>query len=73
MEAYRTEATLAEDGALTLTGMPFQAGERVQVIVLPVSTPNGDRDNRYPLRGMVYRYDDPFEPATGPDDWEANR
>lgn len=25
------------------------------------------------LRGAVLRYDDPFGPATDPDDWEANR
>lgn len=25
----------------------------------------------YPLQGMVYRYDDPFEPAVPAEDWEA--
>ena len=25
----------------------------------------------YPLQGMVYRYDDPFEPAVPVEDWEA--
>src|SRR6266478_6503879 len=29
-------------------------------------------ENPYPLRGTVLRYDDPFEPAVPPEDWEAN-
>jgi hypothetical protein len=73
METYRIETTLTKDGALTLTGMPFSAGERVQVIVLTVPEPAGERDSRYPLRGLPYRYDDPTEPAIDPDEWEANR
>jgi hypothetical protein len=43
------------------------------VIVLPVSASEGEAAGRYPLRGLTYRFDDPFEPATSPDDWEANR
>jgi hypothetical protein len=27
----------------------------------------------YPLAGSVLKYDDPFEPAVDPDDWEVNR
>lgn len=30
-------------------------------------------NNPYPLRGTVLRYDDPFEPAVPPEDWEANQ
>jgi hypothetical protein len=73
MQAYRTQATIKEGGTLTLKEIPFPAGERVEVIVLTAPASASDRDRRYPLRGMVYRYDDPFEPATSPDDWEANR
>ncbi len=34
MNAYKAEAVLTEDGKLTLTGLPFQAGKMVEVIVL---------------------------------------
>jgi hypothetical protein len=44
MHAYRAEAVLTEDGKLTLTGLPFQAGKLVEVIVLePDSIRSGDR------------------------------
>ena len=29
--------------------------------------------DRYPLRGSVLRYDDPFAPAVDADEWEAAR
>ena len=31
------------------------------------------RKKHNPLKGSVLRYDDPFEPAVDPDDWEVNR
>jgi hypothetical protein len=34
MNAHKLEAVLSEDGRLTLDGLPFQAGEVVEVIVL---------------------------------------
>lgn len=35
MEAHRTEATVGGDGSVTVRGLPFPAGEPVEVIVLP--------------------------------------
>ncbi len=72
MEAYRVEATLAEDGTVTVASLPFKVGQRVEIIVLPVIEPGAGRGHER-LRGMVERYDDPLEPAAHPDDWEANR
>lgn len=28
---------------------------------------------RYPLRGLPFRYDEPFAPAVDEDDWEASK
>jgi hypothetical protein len=65
MQAYKIETVLAEDGTLTLTGLPFRAGDRIVVIVLGIP-------QDYPLRGQPVRYDNPTEPvAQG--DWEALR
>lgn len=34
MNAYKFEATVTENGTVILQGLPFQAGETVEVIVL---------------------------------------
>ncbi len=71
MQAYRLETTLAQDGTLTLSNLPFQAGDRVEVIVL-AQPPSAPEMKRYPLRGLPIRYDRPTEPvAEG--DWEVMR
>ena len=48
-------------------------GKDVEIIVLEAEpTARGDRQEtaRYPLRGSVLRYDDPFDPVAEAD-WEA--
>jgi hypothetical protein len=68
MDAYKTAVRIGQEGELRLSGLPFHAGEEVEVILLrrepePV-------ENLYPLRGVPIRYEDPTEPvAEG--DWEA--
>jgi hypothetical protein len=70
MQAYRGEATIASDGTLTVRGLPFRAGDRVEVIVLE-SPPQAGGAERYPLRGTPVRYDEPTAPvAEG--DWETS-
>jgi len=69
MQAYRVETTLQQDGTLTLSNLPFQAGETVEVIILVQHSVALDRQ-RYPLRGVPIRYVDPTEPVAQAD-WEA--
>jgi hypothetical protein len=55
-------------------------GKEVEITVSEVAEPqvpdqepwpdNGPTE-RYPLRGSVLRYDDPFGPAVPEEDWEA--
>ncbi len=47
LQAHRIETTLTQNGTLTLDHLPFQAGEAVEVIVLPhmPSTTPTDRLN----------------------------
>ncbi|MEC4984160.1 MAG: hypothetical protein SAJ37_00345 [Oscillatoria sp. PMC 1068.18] len=70
MKAHRIETTITENGTLHLKNLPFKSGETVEIIVLERNSqpPNS---NPYPLRGKVIRYEDPFEPATSLEDWEA--
>jgi hypothetical protein len=68
--AHRTEAVLTEDGKLSLDNLPFRAGQTVEVIVLPATSPTAPGD--HPLRGSVLRYDRPTEPMAEAD-WDALR
>ena len=67
--AHRIEAVLAEDGKLSLERLPFQAGQVVEIIVLPVNRTTTPSEV---LRGTVLRYDRPTDPVAEAD-WSALR
>jgi hypothetical protein len=76
MNAHKIEVVLAEDGTLILRGLPFHAGDAVEVIILEAKTPQhtvaslaSPEANKYPL-GKVVRYDDPTSPVAL-EDWEV--
>lgn len=70
LQAHRVETTLTQDGTLTLDHLPFPAGTAVEVIVLPRVAPS-QAQNRYPLRGTPYSYQEPTEPAIAAEEWDA--
>ncbi|MDB9519989.1 hypothetical protein PN466_23875 [Roseofilum reptotaenium CS-1145] len=56
MNAYKLTAILKEDGTLLLEGLPFEAGEAVEVIILEQSkelTVSPNSSGQYPLQGTV--------------------
>lgn len=69
LQAHRIETTLTENGTLTLDHLPFQAGETVEVIVLPNALMPPPQD-RYSLRGTPVQYQEPLEPVAE-QDWDA--
>jgi len=69
MSVHRIETTLAIDGTLTLTNLPFHAGDAVEVLILPRSQKHIGRD-RYPLHGKPIQYIDPTDPVAD-EDWAA--
>ncbi len=69
MSTHRIEATLNQDGKLVLEDLPFQAGDRVEIIILERNT-KSNGDNPYPLRGSVTKYESPTKPV-GVEDWDA--
>ncbi len=72
MQDYRVETTVSSDGSVTIKSLPFQAGNRVDVIIR--SHKHGEaKDTFYPLRGMPIRYTDPFGSVAEEEDWEALR
>ncbi|MBD2492791.1 hypothetical protein [Nostoc sp. FACHB-280] len=78
MNAHKIEVVLTEDGTLTLQGLPFHAGDVVEVIILETKTPQHQAPpllslttNPYPLHNtQPYRYNDPTEPVAL-EDWEV--
>ncbi|AFY48242.1 hypothetical protein Nos7524_2400 [Nostoc sp. PCC 7524] len=78
MNAHKVEVVLTEDGTLTLLGLPFHAGDAVEVIILETTTQQQQASqtaqtdaNPYPLHNtQPYSYDDPTEPV-GLEDWEV--
>ncbi len=71
MQTYRVETTIASRGTLTIEGLPFQAGDRVEVVVRSCQ-PKRESSERYPLRGKEIGYVEPFGTVAG-EDWDALR
>lgn len=72
MEAHRTQATVQQNRRIVLEDLPFDEGEKVEVIVLE-SGQSSEEAAENPLKGTVIKYDDPFGPAAPLEDWEALR
>lgn len=68
METHRIEKVIQSNGTIVLENLPFAEGATVEIIVVK-SNVESDK-NRYPLRGTLYKYENPFELAV-PEDWEA--
>jgi hypothetical protein len=71
MQMYRVETTVSDEKTLTIKGLPFRAGDKVEVIVRGRER-EWECSTRYPLRGKPIRYVDPFE-SVAEDDWDALR
>ncbi|HJY82734.1 MAG TPA: hypothetical protein VKK81_16825 [Candidatus Binatia bacterium] len=69
MDAFRLDTKLTQDGTLTLNDLPFQAGDAVEVIIVPRAAA-APKQNARPLRGKVLHYDNPTAPVAQ-EDWEA--
>ncbi len=67
METFITKTKVTKDGKIAIK-LPFRPGHSVEVIVR--DTEKKARPHSYPLRGLPYRYDKPFE-SVAAEDWEA--
>lgn len=70
METYRTDVVVKEDGTVTISGLPFHKGEKLDVILLQRAG-RASRVETYPLRGEPVKYIEPFE-GVDKDSWEAS-
>lgn len=71
MEAHRTKAVVGKNGSVVVRGIPFREGEPVEIIVLSRERSDVRQKDRYPLRGSVSRYEQPFESAAEDGSWDA--
>jgi hypothetical protein len=69
MQEYRVETTISNDGTLIIQKLPFKAGDKVEVIVHRYKQEQ-ELSIRYPLRGKLIRYTDPFG-SVSENDWDS--
>ena len=69
MQTYRVETTVSNDRTLTIQGIPFYAGDKVEIIVRGHERER-ERIRRYSLRGKAIRYVDPFG-SVAEDAWDT--
>ncbi|MCD4819981.1 MAG: hypothetical protein K8S23_14955 [Candidatus Cloacimonetes bacterium] len=64
MKAYKLERTLSKNGVLSLQGLPFHSGEKVEIIILKCD----EKSKKISLKNRVIEYDKPFE-SVAQDNW----
>ena len=69
-ETFRTKTLVTKGGKLSIKGLPFQAGETVEITVRRGK--KSTRAAKYPLRGKAVIYRKPFK-GVAISDWEALR
>lgn len=69
MQDYRAEAEVSKDGSVTVKGLPFQPGNKVEVIIRSRGS-DAAEEQSYPLRGKPIKYIDPFR-SVAEEGWEA--
>lgn len=71
MQTYRIETIVSANRVLTIRGVPFSPGEKVEVIIL--SHPRRwEKGERYPLHGKPIRYIRPFD-SVAENEWQVLR
>lgn len=69
MRVYTYELIVEKKGTLILENLPFNVGERIEVIIIPRSS-RQPIENRYPFWGEPITYINPTEPVAEVD-WEV--
>ncbi len=69
MQVYAYKSTMGKKGTLTLKNLPINAGEEIEVIIIPRSSRQSD-EKHYPFWGKPITYLNPTEPVAKAD-WEV--
>jgi hypothetical protein len=68
MQVYAYKFTMEKKGTLSLKDLPINAGEEIEVIIIPRSSRQPD-EKRYPFWGKPITYLNPTDPVAETD-WE---
>ena len=71
MNSHRIKTAITENGKLSLQNLPFKKGDEVEIIIRQQNAKEIDSE-AFLLQGTVLRYEEPFEPAISPEEWNAN-
>ena len=72
MKTHKTTAKVGKNSKIVLDNLPFTEGDEVAVTVQSAAKEGRPwPPPEHPMKGSVLRYDDPFEPACPPEEWEA--
>ena len=71
MNSHRIKTAITENGELSLQNLPFKKGDEVEIIIRQQNAKEIDSE-AFLLQGTVLRYEEPFEPAISPEEWNAN-
>lgn len=69
MEIFRTKTKVTNNGSLIIKGLPFNKGEKVEVIVQRFQNSDSPQD-KCPLQGSLLKYEQPFS-GVDEDHWDA--
>ncbi len=69
MQAYTYNLTMGESGVLTLKNLPFDVGERIEVVIISRSESKPDK-RQYPFWGEPITYLNPTDPVAETD-WDV--
>ena len=71
MTTHKATTIVGKGGKIILEDLPFTEGVEVEVTLTTTSKDDRPWPPEFPLEGSVIRYDDPFDPACPPEEWEA--
>lgn len=70
MIAHKVDATVDQNGSITLNNLPFARGEAIEVIMMRKPPLPRRTKKRRVLKGALLKYIDPFAPVVL-EDWDA--
>ena len=65
MQTIRIKTTISKDGTISIKGLPFTKGEKVEILVRKRKNKGQEK---YPLRGTPIKYIKPFDSVVE-NDW----
>ena len=76
MTAHKIIAHIGVQSSLKLSNLPFEVGQKVEVIIFPESKEEENQKkitsvDQVSLLGTLKKYIDPYEAAVNSSDWDA--